>query len=156
MKRIAAPTRLFGLDTLRALAILVVMLYHLTIFGELPARILPVTDFGWMGVDLFFVLSGFLIGQQALKPYRIGQRLSLAAFYRRRAYRILPAYLAVLALYFLVPGWRESPRLSPLWKFLTFTMNLGFEPRARRLLARLVPLRGRTFLPTIPIARSCC
>jgi peptidoglycan/LPS O-acetylase OafA/YrhL len=62
MKPIAAPARLFGLDTLRAFAI-VVMLYHLTIFGELPKRILPVTYFGWMGVDLFFVLSGFLIGQ---------------------------------------------------------------------------------------------
>jgi peptidoglycan/LPS O-acetylase OafA/YrhL len=125
VKLTAAPTRLFGLDTLRALAIVVVMLYHLTVFGELPLRILPVTDFGWMGVDLFFVLSGFLIGQQALKPYLMGQRLSLAEFYRRRAYRILPAYLVVLALYFLVPGWRESPRLPPLWKFLTFTMNFG-------------------------------
>jgi peptidoglycan/LPS O-acetylase OafA/YrhL len=127
LKLIAAPTRHFGLDTLRALAILVVMLYHLTIFGELPSRILPVTDFGWMGVDLFFVLSGFLIGQQALKPYLTGQRLAIVEFYRRRAYRILPAYLVVLALYFLVPGWRESPRLPPLWKFLTFTMNFGIS-----------------------------
>src|ERR1700722_153550 len=123
MKPIAAPARLFGLDTLRAFAIVVVMLYHLTIFGELPMRILPVTYFGWMGVDLFFVLSGFLIGQQALKPYLVGQRLSVAEFYRRRAYRIFPAYLVVLALYFLVPGWRESPHLAPLWKFLTFTTN---------------------------------
>lgn len=111
MKLIATPTRLFGLDTLRALAILVVMLYHMTAFGELPSRILSVTDFGWMGVDLFFVLSGFLIGQQVLKPYLMGQRPSIAEFYRRRIYRILPAYLVVLALYFLVPGWRESPRL---------------------------------------------
>ncbi|WP_213805580.1 acyltransferase [Granulicella sp. dw_53] len=132
MKLIAAPARLFGLDTLRVLAVLVVMLYHLTIFGELPMRLLPVTYFGWMGVDLFFVLSGFLIGQQALKPYLTGQRLSIAEFYRRRAYRILPAYLAVLALYFLAPGWREAPRLAPLWKFLTFTMNFGinFDRRA--------------------------
>ncbi|MGC2620274.1 MAG: acyltransferase [Acidobacteriaceae bacterium] len=125
MKEIPAPARLFGLDTLRALAILAVMFYHLTIFGELPARILSVTYFGSMGVDLFFVLSGFLIGQQTLKPYAAGQRFSIAEFYRRRAYRILPAYLAVLALYFLVPAWRESPRLPPLWKFLTFTMNFG-------------------------------
>jgi peptidoglycan/LPS O-acetylase OafA/YrhL len=122
------PTpRLPGLDTLRALAILVVMLYHLTIFGELPERILPVTYFGWMGVDLFFVLSGFLIGQQILQPYLNGQQPSIADFYRRRAYRILPSYLAVLALYFFVPAWREAPRLSPAWKFLTFTMNLGFS-----------------------------
>jgi peptidoglycan/LPS O-acetylase OafA/YrhL len=127
MKLIVAPDRLFGLDTLRVLAIVVVMLYHFTIFGELPLRILPVTYYGWMGVDLFFVLSGFLIGQQALKPYLMGRRLSIAEFYRRRAYRILPAYLVVLGLYFLVPGWREFPRLAPLWKFLTFTMNFGFS-----------------------------
>ncbi|WP_260739121.1 acyltransferase family protein [Tunturiibacter lichenicola] len=127
MKPIAPPARLFGLDTLRAFAIVVVMLYHLTIFGELPMRILPVTYFGWMGVDLFFVLSGFLIGQQALKPYLIGQRLPIKAFYRRRVYRIFPAYLVVLALYFLLPAWRESPHLAPLWKFLTFTMNFGFS-----------------------------
>jgi len=123
----SAPTRLFGLDTLRALAIVVVMLYHLTIFGELPARLLPITYFGWMGVDLFFVLSGFLIGMQVLKPYLSGKRPSIAEFYRRRAYRILPAYLLVLALYFLMPEWREAPQLAPLWKFLTFTMNIGFS-----------------------------
>jgi peptidoglycan/LPS O-acetylase OafA/YrhL len=127
MKHTTAPARLVGLDTLRALAVLIVIFYHLTIFGELPSRILPVTYFGWMGVDLFFVLSGFLIGQQALKPYLNGSQPSIADFYRRRAYRILPAYLAVLALYVFVPGWREFPRLAPVWKFLTFTMNLGFS-----------------------------
>jgi peptidoglycan/LPS O-acetylase OafA/YrhL len=127
MKAIAAPSRLTGLDTLRAVAILVVMLYHLTIFDELPSSILPVTYFGWMGVDLFFVLSGFLIGHQVLKPYLSGKRHSIVDFYRRRAYRILPPYLLVLALYFLVPRWNEAPSLAPLWKFLTFTMNLGFS-----------------------------
>jgi len=119
--------RLFGLDSLRALAVLVVMLYHLTIFGELPMAILPVTYFGWMGVDLFFVLSGFLIGQQVLKPYLSGHRPSILDFYRRRAYRILPAYLVILSLYFVWPAWREAPWLAPLWKFLTFTMNFGFS-----------------------------
>jgi peptidoglycan/LPS O-acetylase OafA/YrhL len=127
VKPIVAVARLFGLDSLRAFAVLFVMLYHLTIFGELPSRILPVTYFGWMGVDLFLVLSGFLIGQQALTPYLIGQRPAIAEFYRRRAYRILPAYLVVLALYFLAPGWRESLNIAPLWKFLTFTMNFGFS-----------------------------
>ena len=119
--------RSFGLDTLRALAIVVVILYHLTIFGELPVGIFPITGFGWMGVDLFFVLSGFLIGQQVLKPYLIGQELSIGDFYKRRAFRILPAYLVVLALYFFAPGWREFPNLAPLWKFMTFTMNFGFS-----------------------------
>jgi peptidoglycan/LPS O-acetylase OafA/YrhL len=124
MKPTVSSARLVGLDTLRALAVIIVIFYHLTIFGELPSGILPVTYFGWMGVDLFFVLSGFLIGQQVLKPYLNGQRPSI---YRRRAYRILPAYLAVLTLYFFVPGWREFPSLAPAWKFLTFTMNLGFS-----------------------------
>lgn len=123
----SASAQFSGLDTLRALAITVVMLYHLTIFGELPLRILPITSFGWMGVDLFFVLSGFLIGQQVLKPYRMGQQFSILDFYKRRAFRILPAYFAVLSLYFLVPSWRESPNIAPLWKFLTFTMNFGFS-----------------------------
>lgn len=127
MKLPSPPSRHPGLDTLRALAIVIVMLYHLTAFGELPRRIFPVTYFGWLGVDLFFVLSGFLIGQQVLRPYCSGRRLSIPDFYRRRAFRILPAYFTVLALYFLVPEWRESPRLSPLWKFLTFTMNFGIS-----------------------------
>jgi peptidoglycan/LPS O-acetylase OafA/YrhL len=127
MKINESPARLCGLDTLRTLAIVVVMLYHLTIFGELPEGILPVTYFGWMGVDLFFVLSGFLIGQQALRPYLAGGKLSVGEFYRRRAYRILPAYLVVLGLYFFAPWWREAPGISPLWKFLTFTMNFGFS-----------------------------
>jgi peptidoglycan/LPS O-acetylase OafA/YrhL len=108
---ISKTRRLPGLDTLRALAVLAVMLYHLTIFGELPARILPLTYFGWMGVDLFFVLSGFLIGQQVLKPYLKGERLAVRSFYRRRAFRILPAYLAVLALYVCVP-WTPWNRQS--------------------------------------------
>jgi len=123
--------RLSGLDTLRAVAVLAVMLYHLTIFGELPMRILPFTYFGWMGVDLFFVLSGFLIGHQLFRGYLNEGRPSIAQFYRRRAWRILPAYFAVLELYFFVPAWREAPAMAPAWKFFTFTMNFGFSFDAR-------------------------
>src|ERR1700761_1526054 len=96
--------RLHGLDTLRALAIALVMIFHLQ--EVLPERLLPIASVGWIGVDLFFVLSGFLIGSQLLKPYLEGGRSRLGEFYRRRAYRILPAYLCVLVLYFAVPVWR--------------------------------------------------
>jgi peptidoglycan/LPS O-acetylase OafA/YrhL len=116
--------RLPGLDTLRAVAIVAVMLYHLKPF--LPKSITAVAQFGWMGVDLFFVLSGYLIGTQLLKPYASGEKPSIREFYRRRAYRILPAYLVVLWLYLVFPAWRESPALPPLWQFLTFTVNLFF------------------------------
>lgn len=78
----------------------------------------------WMGVDLFLVLSGYLIGTQLLRPYATGSRPLWRDFYQRRFYRVLPAYLAVLLLYVLVPAWREAPHLSPAWQFLTFTENL--------------------------------
>ena len=113
-----------GLDTLRAVAILAVMLYHLRPF--LPESVSVVAQFGWMGVDLFFVLSGYLIGTQLLKPYAAGDRPSIGGFYRRRAYRILPTYVVVLWIYFAFPAWRESPTLPSLWQFLTFTVNLFF------------------------------
>ncbi len=118
----SAPARLHGLDTLRALAILWVMPYHLiSYFPEplhFPAR------FGWMGVDLFFVLSGFLIGSQMLRPYLQGGSMDIRDFYVRRAYRILPAFFTVLLLYMFVPVWREAPGLQSWWQFATFTENL--------------------------------
>jgi peptidoglycan/LPS O-acetylase OafA/YrhL len=121
----SAPVRLHGLDTLRAFAILWVMPYHLiSYFPEplhWPAR------FGWMGVDLFFVLSGFLIGSQMLRPYLHGRSLRIRAFYIRRAYRILPAFFTVLLLYMLLPVWREAPGLQHPWQFATFTENLFID-----------------------------
>jgi peptidoglycan/LPS O-acetylase OafA/YrhL len=116
------PNRLHGLDTLRALAIVSVIIFHLQPF--LPAALDPIKRTGWMGVDLFFVLSGFLIGSQLLKPFPRNQPPKLRAFYIRRAYRILPAYLAVLLLYFTISQWREHERLPSAWKLLTFTANL--------------------------------
>lgn len=116
--------RWHGLDTLRALAIILVMLYHLNIQGLLPPYVGGVAKLGWVGVDLFFVLSGFLIGSQLLKPYLSGEKLSLTEFYLRRAYRILPAFLTVLLLYMLLPAWSEAPGPYAGWQYATFTWNL--------------------------------
>ena len=116
--------RMHGLDTLRAAAIAMVMLYHFNLRGLLPPVLGPVATVGWAGVDLFFVLSGFLIGSQLLRPYLAGERPSLGDFYRRRAYRILPAFAAVLLLYLTVPLWREAPGLHASWQYATFTWNL--------------------------------
>ncbi len=120
-----SSSRLPGLDTLRAVAILAVMLFHTNYLQ--PLLLQPLGEFGWMGVDLFFVLSGYLIGSQLLKPFTRGQRPSLTAFYRRRAFRILPAYWVVLALYYAWPQWREAPEIAPAWQFLTFTLNLVID-----------------------------
>jgi len=116
--------RLPGLDLLRAIAIVWVMLFHAWIVGGLSYPFQYVADYGWMGVDLFFVLSGYLIGYQLLKPLSRGEPLRWASFYARRAYRILPAYLVVLAVYVLLPSWREAQGMQPVWQFLTFTLNL--------------------------------
>lgn len=128
-----ASMRMHGLDTLRALAIAVVMLYHFNMQGLLPAFMEPVAKIGWVGVDLFFVLSGFLISSQLFKPYLAGGKPSLKDFYTRRAYRILPAFFVVLLLYICVPLWREAPGPYANWQYASFTWNvllLGY-PKSR-------------------------
>lgn len=117
-----AGARLHGLDTLRAAAILWVMPYHL--ISRFPQPLHYPARFGWMGVDLFFVLSGYLIASQIFRPYLQGRSLSLRDFYVRRAYRILPLFYTVLLLYIFVPMWREAPGLQAPWQFATFTENL--------------------------------
>ena len=119
--------RLPGLDLLRAIAIVWVMLFHSFVVGGLGDGYQWLSRYGWMGVDLFFVLSGFLIGSQVLAPLARGERLPLRDFYLRRAFRILPAFLTVLLLYLIVPGFREAPGLEPWWKFASFTMNFSID-----------------------------
>lgn len=116
--------RLPGLDLLRAIAIVWVMLFHSYIVGGLGEHFALLESYGWIGVDLFFVLSGYLIGTQLLKPLSRGEPLAFGNFYLRRSLRVLPAYLVVLALYFGVPGFREADGIQPLWQFLTYTVNL--------------------------------
>ncbi|MFT3763880.1 MAG: acyltransferase [Pseudoxanthomonas sp.] len=119
--------RLPGLDLLRAIAIVWVMCFHSWVVGGLGPDWSWLSRYGWMGVDLFFALSGFLIGSQVLKPLAEGQRLSFKDFYTRRAFRILPAYWLVLSLYLLWPGFREMPDMEPGWKFATFVLNLSID-----------------------------
>lgn len=77
-----------------------------------------------MGVDLFFVLSGYLIASQLLRPLAQGQSPDYRKFFSRRLLRTLPAYTVVLAIYVLAPELREREAIQPLWQFVTFTENL--------------------------------
>ncbi|RYY87726.1 MAG: acyltransferase [Chitinophagaceae bacterium] len=122
-----ASTRLPGLDHLRALAILLVFFYH---YGHLfphPQWTFDIGRFGWSGVDLFFVLSGYLIATGLFSEIKRTGKLSLSGFYSRRFWRIVPPFLFVVALYFLFPSLRERGAPAPLWKFLTFTQNIGLD-----------------------------
>ncbi|HZP28662.1 MAG TPA: acyltransferase family protein [Acidimicrobiia bacterium] len=86
-----APRAVFphqpALDGLRAVAVLAVIAYHLG-YGWAAG--------GYLGVDAFFVLSGYLITSLLLVEYAAGGRIDLTAFWARRARRLLPALLLVL------------------------------------------------------------
>jgi peptidoglycan/LPS O-acetylase OafA/YrhL len=114
-----------GLDLLRAAAVILVVIYHTGIYGfGLPHGW---HRFGWIGVDLFFVLSGYLIGGQLVASLARRDGINLPRFYSRRALRILPAYFVILAIYFCLPALREFPEISPLWKFLISVQNIGLR-----------------------------
>lgn len=84
----ARPARnIAGLDGLRAIAVVLVMLFHL-----LPGT----TVGGYVGVDLFFVISGFLITGLLVREHRSTGRIRLRSFWVRRARRLLPALALVL------------------------------------------------------------
>jgi peptidoglycan/LPS O-acetylase OafA/YrhL len=97
------------LDGLRGIAVLYVMLYHLTFHQNarnvVDHGVSTFLSFGWSGVDLFFVLSGFLI-TSILYEHRASARY-FRSFYARRFLRIFPLYYAVLAFFLIV-----MPRLT--------------------------------------------
>ncbi len=125
-------TRIPALDGLRGIAILLVLLCH-SLFGlesssPLVTRLVAVGRLSWSGVDLFFVLSGFLIGGILLDARESPRYYT--TFYIRRAYRILPLYFALTALFLfrhlpirLLPGalGDASPLLVPWYSYFTFT-----------------------------------
>ena len=117
--------KLHGLDHLRALAIISVLCFHYQFFGHPAWESGRVSAFGWTGVDLFFVLSGFLIAGQLFNVVAKGKAISLKEFFIKRFFRIIPPYLFILVIYLAIPGAREWGHLSPLWKYFTFTVNFG-------------------------------
>ena len=89
-----------ALDGLRALAVLSVMLFHFGTKGVVPG--------GSLGVDVFFVLSGFLITTLLLQEWASSGAISISHFYVRRALRLFPAVFVFLAVYTaIVIGLRE-------------------------------------------------
>jgi peptidoglycan/LPS O-acetylase OafA/YrhL len=83
--------------------------------------------FGWIGVDLFFVLSGYLVGGQIFQCLKVHGQVCWGEFLLRRMLRILSMFYCVLLLYWLVPEWSEGTQLPSMWRFLTFTQNYGLD-----------------------------
>lgn len=99
---IAATRRLGhvpGLDGMRGIAVIIVVVAHLNVFLPIPEII--VVPGGTVSLDSFFVLSGFLITVLLLKEQGRSGTVKKAAFYQRRALRLLPALLAVVIAHML-------------------------------------------------------
>lgn len=122
------PTYREELDCLRALAVFLVIIYHakFTIHG------INVFPGGFIGVDVFFVLSGYLISRILFSQLRMDKNILLFDFYARRARRILPALFVVLlsslpvAWFSLTPG-RLFEFAESVGTSLLFISNLYFQ-----------------------------
>lgn len=123
-----AKKRYFGsLDGFRALSIIAVIWHHTG--GDIVSGAIPMLKVGFLGVDMFFVISGFLIVTLLLRERDRTGDISLKGFYIRRTLRIFPIYYAIMALLaalflFVRSGsdmanafWRELPF------YLTYTSN---------------------------------
>ncbi len=125
---IAAPRHVASLDGLRALAVFAVMAVHSGV---------PGAAVGWLGVDLFFVLSGFLITTLLTAEYERTGRIALGKFWARRFLRLMPAYWlyvgsVTLALAAFRWGWTEDHAgwtpggyVASLWLYFVNYLPLG-------------------------------
>src|SRR5215475_5135109 len=129
------PTkRIQALDGLRGIAVLLVLVRHSVAGIETPSpfwsSVIKPLRLTWSGVDLFFVISGFLIGGILLDARNSSRYFQ--TFYLRRTFRILPIYYLFLAFYFarhlpirFMAGTfgDTSPLPIPFFSFVTFTHN---------------------------------
>lgn len=122
------------IQALRGIAVLLVLAHH--------ARV-PLIHGGYLGVDIFFVLSGFLITTLVAREIRAGS-FSFSGFYWRRAWRLLPAAYATLAICigvapFLLTNHEMREFVAQVWGAVTFTANFvlwqqtGYFERAAEL-----------------------
>lgn len=136
MKVSAAATRgqnnarVFGLDVLRAIAVLTVVIGHSLDHGKAPEWVLRyVAPLAVFGVEIFYVLSGFLIGHILLRSVASGKLHSCADildFWKRRWARTLPLYLFFLVVY-LRFDYHGPADLRQVWSFFLFVQNFAWQ-----------------------------
>lgn len=157
--------RIAGLDGLRGLAVTLVLGFHLY------PRLMPG---GWLGVSLFFTLSGFLITTVILRD-RDNNTFTFTSFYSRRARRLLPAAFLVLAVFTMtwtLLGWFDTnhrqdvffsmlqiANWQQIWEGIPYGAalaspvvhywSLAIEEQAYVVLPLLIVIAGRRRLPTI-------
>ena len=125
-----------GLNSLRGIAVTAVLFSHVVTVNPDLRKVTPwpwinqAFSRGFFGVDLFFVLSGFLITSLLFRDAEIGAKPMLRVFYIRRVLRILPALYTLLAASLLVALWEGFPlsyQWNSTWSALLFISNWTFE-----------------------------
>jgi peptidoglycan/LPS O-acetylase OafA/YrhL len=132
------PRRIAALDALRAFAITWVILHHV-VRAYVPSTdgsfVVKFCRMGNAGVNLFFVLSGCLIGGILLSELRASGGLQVPRFWYRRWMRTLPAYYATLAIIVAIDYLHLHPREQPLtnlWSYVLFLQTYANDPDALR------------------------
>ena len=110
------------LDQLRSCAILLVITFHVVQMSPTPLPGLAgVTQYGAYGVDLFFILSGWLIGGIYWREMKAFGQVDARRFWLRRWMRTLPSYFAALVLSWLAVYWMRGERFD--WHYILFMQN---------------------------------
>lgn len=161
------------LDVLRCVAVVLVLLYHSSIGARLA-------KFGWVGVDLFFVLSGFLISGLLFNEYKKQGSISFKRFFIRRGMKIYPAFYIFISveLFYQFVSHKRVGILSQYLSEALYVQNYGpfiwnhtwslaveehfyiLLPMFFLLLLRLSPQREDPFraIPWVflVVATACC
>ncbi len=129
-----APKRLFALDILRGVAAALVLIHHLPdpyphlsysqVSGWEADVVIQIIEMGWIGVDLFFVLSGFLISGLLYREVDETGGLKVKRFLLRRGFKIWPCYFAAYGGMTLFIALRAA--LSQNWTKVESTLGNGF------------------------------
>ncbi len=130
------------LDFVRGLAILMVLDFHAPVhWMSYPLQRLGFPNFGWAGVDVFFVLSGFLVGGLLIKEWRTKDRIDQQRFLIRRGFKIWPQYYVFLGLMLLTRHrtvqqlWGNLLNVQNYVGGIPHTWSLAVEEHAYLLLA---------------------
>jgi len=116
--------RKIGLDIIRSVAVILVLLWH----SDLPNSVIK--QFGWLGVDLFFVLSGFLISNLLFLEYKKNKEIRVKRFLTRRAFKIFPPFYFFVIATLLFGFFAKSHSSIELPKLLSELFYLqSYAPR---------------------------
>ena len=118
----AGERRWIPFDGLRAVLVMAVMAHHVEwTLGDTT----PIFEAGWLPVDGFFVLSGFLITNALLREFDTHRTIDVAGFLARRLARLYPALLVVLAAIAVVAMVADDRSLGDVWPSLASSASLG-------------------------------